>query len=63
MSLLIPLIGNIETDHRFMIQVLDFLRDVKEKPEDHRITGRGLHQGSSRRIPYIRGMVGSPGQI
>lgn len=48
-----------------MIQALNFLRDVKEKktPEDHRITGRGPPQCSSRRIPYIRAMVGSLGQI
>lgn len=31
-----------------MIQALDFLRNVKDKPEDHGITGEKPHQGSAR---------------
>lgn len=38
-SLCRPFVENIYINKTFMIQALDFLRDVKDKPEDHGITG------------------------
>lgn len=37
-SLSRPFIGNIDTDKACMIQVLELLCDIKDKPEDHGIT-------------------------